>query len=247
MYKIFAYVGSYRGNNSYSIQLTKELVKNLNDLLNLDIEFKLYTPDNLKINDCVGCASCFLSGKCSRNDEFEEVKNEILESDIIIFSSPVYFHQVSGAMKTFIDRISYWAHTLELRGKIGVSINVSDTNGNKFVEEYLDKVMSTLGMVVLKNISIQTSNIGNKVAFSSIIRVLSNQIVNSINNKDFHISSIQEIYFQNMKVSMNNKSNDEYEKIYWKKNKLFEYDTFSDLFNDSCKINSNEVLCRLNN
>ncbi len=47
--------------------------------------------------------------------------------------------------------------------------------------------MSTLGMVVLKNISIQTSNIGNKVAFSSIIRVLSNQIVNSINNKDFHI------------------------------------------------------------
>ena len=72
MYKIFAYVGSYRGNNSYSIQLTKELVKNLNDLLNLDIEFKLYTPDNLKINDCVGCASCFLSGKCSRNDEFEE-------------------------------------------------------------------------------------------------------------------------------------------------------------------------------
>lgn len=236
LYKVFAYIGSYRGNQSSSVHITKELLKYLSAELDTPIDFKLYTPSDIQLNECVGCTNCFINGSCSIDDDIDIIKEEMLKSDIIIFASPVYFQQVSGCMKTFIDRISYWAHTLELRGRVGISINVSDTNGNHFVEEYLNKVMSFLGMCVIQNISIQTATITGSEAFESIIRVWGNKIVSALKSKRFPLSSIQEIYFQNMKASVIAKTDDTFEKMYWKQNNLFNYASFHDMFDDCCKL-----------
>lgn len=110
-----------------------------NTLYGFDIY--IYTPNELKINDCIGCSKCFFEGKCFILDDMSIVKNKLIDSDLIIFASPVYVHQITGCFKTFIDRIGYWTHTLKLTGKIGVSVALSDNNGNEFVIEYISKVM----------------------------------------------------------------------------------------------------------
>lgn len=236
MYKIFSYIGSYRGEKSDSLRITNDLIRYLEDELNEELRVREYTPNKFKINECRGCVNCFLSGKCIINDDINEMKRNMKESDIIIFSSPVYFHQISGATKTFIDRISHWAHTLELRGKIGVAINISDSNGNKFVEEYLEKVMSSLGIIVVKNISMQMAIIKEEVAVENILRLFARQISSSIKNKSFNSSAIQEIYFQSMKTAMMNKPDDDFEKKYWIDNEMMQCNNFKKIFNENCRI-----------
>lgn len=43
------------------------------------------------------------------------LEKKILEADLIVLLSPVYLNNVSGAMKTFLDRIGSWVHTLRKR------------------------------------------------------------------------------------------------------------------------------------
>lgn len=62
--------------------------------------------NNKNINFCKACAYCERhKGECSQHDDMAEIISEILKSDVVVFSSPVYFYSISGQMKTFIDRL----------------------------------------------------------------------------------------------------------------------------------------------
>jgi len=60
---------------------------------------------DLNIEYCKGCLRCNLIGRCSlRDDDWAGLSREILESDVLVFASPVYFHHVSAPLKAIIDR-----------------------------------------------------------------------------------------------------------------------------------------------
>jgi multimeric flavodoxin WrbA len=44
--------------------------------------------------------------QCNRDDDFLSTIREIVEYDLIIFITPVYWYAMSGIMKTFFDRIT---------------------------------------------------------------------------------------------------------------------------------------------
>lgn len=44
--------------------------------------------------------------KYPMEDEFSEIVNEILDHEIIVFATPVYWYAMSGTMKVFFDRLS---------------------------------------------------------------------------------------------------------------------------------------------
>lgn len=44
--------------------------------------------------------------KYSGKDEFDEVVNELLEHDNVIFATPVYWYAMSGRLKVFFDRLT---------------------------------------------------------------------------------------------------------------------------------------------
>lgn len=60
-----------------------------------------------KIKYCSGCFNCWLKtpGKCTINDDMKKLLYKLLNSDIIIFATPVYVDNVTGIMKTFMDRL----------------------------------------------------------------------------------------------------------------------------------------------
>lgn len=59
-----------------------------------------------KIDGCHACETCFSTGKaCSFDDDFNIIAPAILEADVIVFTTPVYWYSIPAQIKGIIDRI----------------------------------------------------------------------------------------------------------------------------------------------
>ncbi|MGL4209249.1 MAG: flavodoxin family protein [Candidatus Adiutrix sp.] len=59
----------------------------------------------LNIKPCLACDACQGGGgKCGQLDHMQEVYPKILEADILLMATPIYWFNVSGQLKTFLDR-----------------------------------------------------------------------------------------------------------------------------------------------
>ena len=62
---------------------------------------------NLKDKDiryCLGCSSCQKIFKCVQKDDMAELLKKVKNSDVLVFATPIYFYEMSGQLKTFLDR-----------------------------------------------------------------------------------------------------------------------------------------------
>lgn len=198
--KIFAYVGSYRVN-SRTVKVTNDIVNELTKLINIDIDYKIFTPGEQPLENCKGCNRCFYTGECNIDDCILNYKKQLCEADIIILGSPVYLHQVSGNMKNFIDRIAEWIHIFKLIGKLGIVISTSSNNGNSPVTDYLESVLEYLGTSIIGTFSFESIDFEDELVYFSIIRHYANLLYNQLRSKEYKISERQEQYFKGMKKS----------------------------------------------
>jgi multimeric flavodoxin WrbA len=53
---------------------------------------------------CTGCGVCNNTHKCVQKDDMAELLDKMVNADVIVLATPVYFYSVCGQMKTFIDR-----------------------------------------------------------------------------------------------------------------------------------------------
>lgn len=56
------------------------------------------------IGFCQACYACRTNGTCIQQDDAAEVQRAMLEAEVIVLATPVYFYSMSGQMKTLIDR-----------------------------------------------------------------------------------------------------------------------------------------------
>ena len=67
------------------------------------------------IGYCKGCYACKDTGVCAIKDDMAEVLQKMLDADVIVLSSPVYFYSISTQLKAVIDRtVARW---LDFRDK----------------------------------------------------------------------------------------------------------------------------------
>lgn len=64
---------------------------------------KIFLRDK-KINYCTGCGVCNSTHKCVQNDDMAELVDKMVEADVIVLATPVYFYTMDAQLKTFIDR-----------------------------------------------------------------------------------------------------------------------------------------------
>lgn len=69
-----------------------------------------------KINPCAACYYCKdHGGKCVYNDDMSEILQKIIDCDVLVLASPVYFYSISAQLKSVIDRtVARW---LEVKNK----------------------------------------------------------------------------------------------------------------------------------
>lgn len=57
-----------------------------------------------KIGFCTGCLVCQKTRRCVIHDDADTIVQKMLETDVLVFATPIYFYEMSGQMKTMLDR-----------------------------------------------------------------------------------------------------------------------------------------------
>ena len=76
-------------------------------------EVEFITLKDKQINFCKGCLACQKLGKCVIDDDANKITAKMKEADVIVWATPIYYYEMSGQMKTLIDR----ANSLFATGK----------------------------------------------------------------------------------------------------------------------------------
>ena len=124
--KIVGILGSPRKKGNTEILLDvalEEAEKNGVLVSKISLRDKVIVP-------CNGCLRCRETGKCVIKDDTQEVYKKMLESDGILWATPVYFWSMSSQTKIVFDRT--YALTfpkLQLANKIGGLILVAGSRG----------------------------------------------------------------------------------------------------------------------
>lgn len=53
---------------------------------------------------CNGCLACQKTQKCVIKDDSNEIVEKMKNADVIVFATPIYYYEMSGQMKTLLDR-----------------------------------------------------------------------------------------------------------------------------------------------
>ena len=53
---------------------------------------------------CRGCLACQSAGRCVIPDDAIEIAEKMRTADVIAFATPIYYYEMSGQMKTLLDR-----------------------------------------------------------------------------------------------------------------------------------------------
>ncbi len=100
MKKIFVLRGSPRAKGNSNIMLENFLSGLPSEAIIYD-----YNANKIKLKACTGCLRCNVLKKCViRYDDWDEISKKILDADIIVFASPVYFLHFPAPVKLLLDR-----------------------------------------------------------------------------------------------------------------------------------------------
>ncbi|WP_133965084.1 flavodoxin family protein [Eubacterium limosum] len=128
MKRIMCISGSPRkGNTNYLIKTIEKHLSNLNYYV------KCVMLDETHLEYCDGCLSCDNTGVCHIQDGMNDILEELIKSDCIIFATPTRWALMSASLKNFIDRTNPLANGMRLMGKKAVLIAIGQCEGEEAI------------------------------------------------------------------------------------------------------------------
>lgn len=93
------------------------------------------------LHPCLGCDFCGMNGPCSQKDDGEKLRKQILDADMMVLVTPLYYFGVCAQLKTVIDRFYSFTGKLDSKGmKTALIVAAWDSNEWTMteVESYYD-------------------------------------------------------------------------------------------------------------
>ena len=59
-----------------------------------------------EIKFCIGCLACQKTQQCVLKDDVIEIAEKVKNADTLVFATPIYYYEMSGQMKTLLDRLN---------------------------------------------------------------------------------------------------------------------------------------------
>lgn len=97
----------------------------------------------LKISPCLEIYACKKDGQCPINDDMKSLYQKLVETDVLVVASPIFFYAVSAHLKAVIDRCqALWARKYILKRPVspdkpdrkGVFLAVGGSKGSKIFD-----------------------------------------------------------------------------------------------------------------
>lgn len=147
--KVVAINGSPKANGNTALALKTVGA----ELQAQGIEFEILQVGGKVIRGCIGCGACSKSRdeKCVFTDDIVNEYLQIMKAaDGILLGSPVYFADMSGTLKCFLDRVFYvsGANGNLFRHKVGASVAAVRRAGGVPTLDQLNKYILYAEMVM---------------------------------------------------------------------------------------------------
>ena len=119
--KITVITGSARKNGT-SNYMADEFIRGAQDSGHEVFRFDSARKD---VKHCLGCNACGMGTKpCIHKDDFVELKEHLLNSDVVVFVTPIYYFGMSSTLKKVIDRFYSIDPQLKEKTNKGILISV---------------------------------------------------------------------------------------------------------------------------
>ena len=69
-------------------------------------ETELISLRGKTINFCRGCFVCQEKQRCVIRDDADVICRKALNADVLVFATPIYYYEMSGQLKTLLDRLN---------------------------------------------------------------------------------------------------------------------------------------------
>ena len=121
-----------------------------------DATVEVFRLREKKVNPCLACDACKRRevAACVQEDDMSDLLPRLDEADAIILLTPIYFGQVTGPMKTFIDRLYCYFHPAHAmmslakkRGKKCLMIGFCGMGPADQYKAYLQQTVACMGVV----------------------------------------------------------------------------------------------------
>ena len=101
--KIMVFNGSPKRDKSDTMHITRAFLDGLNEAGSNEVH--IIDLIDSRIEYCTGCFACMHNGgSCIHDDDMRGILEEILASDLLIFSYPLYCYGMPAPLKAMIDR-----------------------------------------------------------------------------------------------------------------------------------------------
>lgn len=186
-----------------------------------DFNTEIINLHDYKINFCIGCECCILKEYCVLNDDVNILMEKLKKCDGFIIGSPVYLNNMSGILKTFIDRTCVWFHRSDIAGKPSFLIINTQGSGAKNTLKSIEESLRQWGVFSCGH----ALRIGSKIHSKPLTSDELSTFMNIVCNKTEYTPSFKDVsYFSVQKaLAMNIFSLDKafWIENYW--NKLYFY------------------------
>ena len=131
MKKVFILSGSPRKNGNSDI-LCDEFARGAAEAGNHVEKIRVAEKN---IGFCRACYACRGTGVCAIKDDMAEVLRKMIDADVLVLASPVYFYSIDAQLKALIDRtVARW---LEVKNKEFYYIVTAADSGKEAAETTL--------------------------------------------------------------------------------------------------------------
>ena len=67
-------------------------------------ETEIISLKDKDIKFCRGCFACQKTQRCVIRDDADLIEQKMEKADVLVFATPIYYYEMSGQMKTMLDR-----------------------------------------------------------------------------------------------------------------------------------------------
>lgn len=140
MKKIIAFVGSPRFEGNTAV-LVKQMLKGAAEA---GAETEIVYLNEISYRGCQGCYQCRTAECCTQRDDLTPKLYDIAAADVVILGTPNYMGQMTGQLKTMIDRFcSFMNPDFSSRLAHGKKLALIFTQGMPDAQAYADYYAST--------------------------------------------------------------------------------------------------------
>ncbi|MBO4876445.1 MAG: flavodoxin family protein [Ruminococcus sp.] len=101
--KILVLNGSPKRENSDTMHITRAFLDGMKEAAPQDIHIVNIIDRHIEF--CTGCFTCKRNGgECIHDDDMKALLSEVMESDLLLLSFPLYAYGMPAPLKAFIDR-----------------------------------------------------------------------------------------------------------------------------------------------